>query len=550
MGSTTASMAKEYILPRRILASFKAENGAALLKDGYDQPVLHAEAFCTLQAGGYILLDFGTEISGGAQLIVYHCGEKRNAEIRIRFGESAMEARADLGEKNAGNDHAVRDAVIYVSRFGQDEYGNTGFRFIRVDNADSVPISFLQIKAVWNKRIIDRAGRFSCGDGTVDKIYETGAHTVYLNMQNYIYDGVKRDRLVWMGDLHPEISAIAMLYGYDGIVEKTLDFMRDGYGPDTWMNGIPSYSMWWLITHRTWYGHFGNAGYLARQKGYMKKLALNLAAAVRPDGSYALDERFFDWPSRGFADAENCGVHALLVIALRAAAEMLRLLGEEAAAGACLSSALRLEKNAPDFRKGNKGSAALLVLAGLADAETADRELFRGGADGVSPFMAYYIFSAMAKAGNTGGALRVLKEYYGAMLSLGATSFWEAFDIDWLKGAKPVDALLEAGEYDVHGDNGKHCYTGYRNSLCHGWACGFVAFLYERVLGIRILEPGCKKLRISPDLGDLKWAEGTMPTPYGTIRVRAEKKKNGQTETEVYPPSEKIEIVRRNEYGG
>ena len=36
-------------------------------------------------------------------------------------------------------------------------------------------------------------------NGTND-IYETAAHTGHLNMQKYLWDGVKRDRLSWAGD--------------------------------------------------------------------------------------------------------------------------------------------------------------------------------------------------------------------------------------------------------------------------------------------------------------------------------------------------------------
>ena len=46
-------------------------------------------------------------------------------------------------------------------------------------------------------------------------------------------------------------------------------------------------------------------------------------------------------------------------------------------------------------------------------------------------------------------------------------------------------------------DFGKFCYTQFRPSLCHGWASGQTAFLSEYVLGVKILEPGCRKVKIS-----------------------------------------------------
>ena len=42
------------------------------------------------------------------------------------------------------------------------------------------------------------------------------------------------------------------------------------------------------------------------------------------------------------------------------------------------------------------------------------------------------------------------------------------------------------------------------------------------VLGVQPKEPGFASVQVEPQLGDLKWAEGTIPTPRGLIRVRWE----------------------------
>ena len=65
----------------------------------------------------------------------------------------------------------------------------------------------------------------------------------------------------------------------------------------------------------------------------------------------------------------------------------------------------------------------------------------------------------------------------------------------------------------------------------------------SHVLGIRILEPGCRKIAVRPFLGDLEWAEGTMATPFGPVRVRAEKTSSGGLDVKVDAPSE-VMVVR------
>ena len=52
-----------------------------------------------------------------------------------------------------------------------------------------------------------------------------------------------------------------------------------------------------------------------------------------------------------------------------------------------------------------------------------------------------------------------------------------------------------------------------------------VPFLSEYVLGVRFAAAGCRKVEIRPDLGDLAWAEGSVPTPQGVLNVRVWREK-------------------------
>ena len=76
------------------------------------------------------------------------------------------------------------------------------------------------------------------------------------------------------------------------------------------------------------------------------------------------------------------------------------------------------------------------------------------------------------------------------MLDLGATSFWEDFDVAWLENAGRIDELPVAGKRDVHATYGEHSYKKLRMSLAHGWALGPTSWLTEHVLGVKVVEPG------------------------------------------------------------
>ena len=111
------------------------------------------------------------------------------------------------------------------------------------------------------------------------------------------------------------------------------------------------------------------------------------------------------------------------------------------------------------------------------------------------------MLQAKAMAGDYTGAMDDICRYWGGMLDLGATTFWEDFDIAWLENAARIDELVPAGKVDVHRTYGDYCYKGLRHSFCHGWASGPTAWLTEHVLGVTIVEPGCRVIRIDPHLG-------------------------------------------------
>ena len=145
------------------------------------------------------------------------------------------------------------------------------------------------------------------------------------------------------------------------------------------------------------------------------------------------------------------------------------------------------------------------------------------------------MLQAQAKAGNYQGAIDVIRTYWGGMLDMGATTFWEDFNLEWIPGSAPIDELIPAGKKDIHGDFGNFCYSRLRHSLCHGWASGPTAWLSEHVLGVKVMTPGCRTLKIEPHLGDLEWVEGTFPTPKGDVRI-SHRKQNGKIVTKVKAP--------------
>ena len=529
-----------FIQPTRVLWKSDAgvQNAENLLAPKPGQSVLkEPQPPCVIAPKAALLLDFGVEIQGCIELFAPMLPDKEPRSVRIRFGESASEAMADIGEKGAQNDHAIRDETVMLPWLGKKIVGPSGFRFVRIDALGAKPVQLSQVRAVLQIRDIPYTGSFKCDDERLNKIWQVGAYTVHLNMQEYLWDGIKRDRLVWIGDMHPETSTIAAVFGANEVVPRSLDLTRDVTPVTEWMNGISSYSMWWVLIHEQWWLHTGDRAYLAQQQPYLTALLKKLARLVGEDGREKIDGmRFLDWPSSPNKQGVTAGLQGLLVMTLESGARMLTTLGDADAARLCGDAAARGRKVVPDVN-GSKSGAALLALAGMTDAKkTANEVLKVGGAKGVSTFYGFYVLQALAKADEMDAALDIVRTYWGAMLDRGATTFWEVFNLDWLKDSARIDELVPAGKKDLHGDFGAYCYEGFRHSFCHGWASGPTAWLSQNVLGIQPVEPGFATVRIAPQLGSLKWVEGTYPTPRGPIHVRHERQPDGTIKSEVKLP--------------
>lgn len=530
---------RSFVMPERIVWSSPTgvEHPERLLRCD--------DTVCTLRPsddGGPpgVVLDFGRELHGGVRLDVPSTSTGKAASIRVRFGESVTEAMSEPNQ-----DHTIHDHQALAPWYGHTEIGNTGFRFVRIDLTDAeTSIDLRQVRAVFLRRPDPWLGSFACSDERLDAIWRTGAYTVHLCMQDHVWDGIKRDRLVWIGDLHPEAMVIATVFGSHPIVPASLDYVRDRTPLPGWMNGISSYSLWWILLQRDWYRYTGDLEYLGAQRTYLVELLRLVEEKVGDDGVERLDGlRFLEWPTSEDPTAIDAGLQALAALALQAGAWLCTEIGEPQAAARAFAAHTRAlgGVRAPSP---SKQANALAVLAGLLPPDETNERLLAVNPDrGISTFYGYYVLQARAQASDWTGCLDLIRSYWGAMLDRGATTFWEGFDLDWLPNAWRIDEITPTGMRDLHADFGNWCYKGLRHSLCHGWAAGPTAWLTEHVLGLSPAAPGFRRLRVAPRLGDLDWASGSLPTPRGLVSVEHRRRPDGTVDTQVQAPAD-VEVER------
>ena len=274
---------KEKMMPIQIKDQNAIGNAEELLIEK-EACISFSPDHCALfeQKGSFVVLDFDKELCGGIRIVA------RNAEgianFRITFGESLTETLSSIGEKNATNNHSPRDFQIEVPTLSDLTYGQTGFRFVRIELLSENPVTIRNIFVINTLPYFEKEAVIKTSDEQLNKIIETAAYTLKLNFQNgYIWDGIKRDRLVWCGDLHQEIVTSLYLFGDNKNIPNSLSFLRNETPGDQWINRIPTYSAWWVINLCDYCQMTGNMDYFEANFDYAEAVFNHLNDNV--DGS-------------------------------------------------------------------------------------------------------------------------------------------------------------------------------------------------------------------------------------------------------------------------
>jgi len=545
----------KYVNATRIIyTEGEVSSTEALLKEKTLQIGLNETDVCLMKGVSSVILDFGKEVSGGARILTFSAEGKKT--VRLRFGESVGETCSETetpDEKGrlATNDHSLRDFCIDLQRYSDMTFGQTGFRFLRIDTlGEDTEITLKTVVAAVDTDTREEIGSFECDDEQVNEIWKTAAYTLRLCLQNgYLWDGIKRDRLVWIGDLYPEVRAAHCVFGNIPETLNCLDFSMMQAPLPRYINDMPTYSLWWVINLREAYLASGEKEpfikYLPYAKGILEQI---ISPSVAEDGKASYSFNYIDWPSCAqegedlHAEREEerfAGVAYLTKVAVDALMDLFTVFGEDTAL--CEDVLARLAKKKYDINL-YKQIAAMGAWAGDMS-ESIKNTLMRDGAKGLSTFQSYPILTAVANFGEYDAALSMMKEYYGGMLSVGATTFWEDFDLNWLENCIRLDEMPVEGKKDIHGDYGAFCYKSYRHSFCHAWSAGVIPYLVETVAGIRPEGAGMRRIKIQPHLSGLKHVKVNYPTTCGVVSVEHTLQADGSVATKVSAP-EGIEIIQ------
>jgi len=468
-----------------------------------------------------IVLDFGRELTGRVEIV---SDSDTPVTLTVQMGESESETMKVpfLGVHQ-----------MTIPPHGTGHSSKTAFRYAKIRFVGGGPE--LRFKAIRVDHIyypVHYAGSFESSDPLLNRIWETGAYTAHLCMQDGVWDASKRDRGRWMGDTDVSGRVIEDVFGERPLMEDTLDRLMGPAPVDQHVNGIPGYSSFWFTETADFYRHTGSKEFLEREHGRMVQLLDFVDREFDERNVYANKSKvwlYVDWSPELNGDTPETRRATTLEFyrAYREAVWMLRELGDTANADKYERRAAALQTGAQrylfDASTGSFGprwqTNAAAVIGGAATHDEYPSiwknvlsQVGKGDTHGLilSPYYNYYVIRAMAETGHREQALDWIRQYWGGMLHEGATSFWEAYDPSWYKE-------------DFHSSLQSDNRSGYFVSLAHGWSAGPTAWLMEEVLGIEPTGPGFSTVDIRPDLVDLAWAKGAEPTPNGLLKVDVKK---------------------------
>ncbi len=466
-----------------------------------------------------IVLDFGRELTGRVEIV---SDSEQPVTLSVQMGESESETMKVpfLGVNQ-----------MTVAAHGTGYSPKTAFRYAHLRFLAGAPqIRFKSIAVDHIFYPVTYTGSFESSDPLLNRIWEVGAYTAHLCMQDGVWDASKRDRGRWMGDTDVSGRVIEEVFGERPLMEDTLDRLMGPAPVTEHVNGIPGYSSFWFTGVADYYRHTGSKAFLEREHTRMLQLLAVIDREFDDRNLYANTSKvwlYVDWSPELNGDTSETRRATTLEFyrAYREGVFLLRELGDTANASKYEQRAIAIKAGAEQYlltpATGTFGprwqTNAAAIVGGAAGPDrypdlwkNVFAQVGQGGTRGliISPYYNFYVIKAMAQLGHRPEALAWIRQYWGGMLSEGATSFWEAYDPGWYKE-------------DFHSSLQSDNRSGYFVSLAHGWSAGPTAWLMEEVLGIQPTGAGFSTVDIRPDLAGLDYARGTEPTPTGVLSVDA-----------------------------
>jgi hypothetical protein len=443
----------------------------------------------------------------------------------------------------------MNNSFRYVCRAGVQHYRcivRRGFRYswMSVRHFHSpVRIRFVRIRM--STYPFTNAGDFACSDDQLTEIWKAGVHSVRCCAEDTYTDCPTYEQTLWVGDARNEALVDLIANGDPRLSRRCLvltgrSLMRspitESQVPSGWQNILPAWTFLWMRWAQEHFLHTGDREAAKELLEYLNRNFQGIHAAINDLGLFEMHAwNLFDWapmdtPARGIVTHVSC----LAVQALRQSANLAEAMQQKSRSNAWRKLAdqiatavnkhlwsdkaqayidcIRADGSPSDVLSQQTQTAA--YISGVASGTRANRcaEIIHNAPKGFvkagSPFFMFFLLEALVRQNDFDGLIDTIRNYWGKQIEAGATTFWEMY----------------------HENEPR-----LTRSHCHGWSAAPVVFLTQHVLGIQPAAPGYARVRIAPQLGNLKWAQGRVPTPHGVVSC-SWKRTSDQLEMHVETP--------------
>ncbi len=458
--------------------------------------------------------------------------------------------------------------------------GYRAFRFARVFVLSGSAV-ITSARVLESPSVRTPRGWFLSSDDLLNRIWYSSAYTAQLMVLpndpaildprgcampggptlDVVVDGAKRDRCPWLGDQTVEDPTLFLIGGDLGsAIENTLSVFADAQLPNGYIPASPSQAF--AAQLFDYPADFPIAvDQLMLYRGDLKLVNTYWPVIVKlldtwypshTDANGLLEDPF---PPGDYAYIQRAGplvayYNALYVLSLKAGAAIAAAIGQQDDASRWLARATSIgaafgatfwDSSAGAFKDSPSGPVvhpqdgnAFAILAGLAtpaqavsalaylDKTThqawgdsiADNDTWATPAWGMSPsqrvypFISYFDVLARFQTGEDRSALEELRRTWGWMLDANH----QATGTTW-------EAIGAGGNIDGY----EQAFT----SMASGWSAGAAPALTNYALGVRPTGAAFSSFDAIPHPGDLAWAQGSVPTPSGSITFGWKRIKGG-----------------------
>ena len=398
---------------------------------------------------------------------------------------------------------------------------------VNVTNVTS-PVEILDAGAVFTSQPVDYRGSFECSDEKLNSLWKVSRWAVQICMHTHHLDSPNHQEPISdPGDYLIEAMVAHYAFAQPWLARQDIRKFAWLLKDEKYGNFHTSYSIGWLQMLMDYYDYTGDKSLILEMAPYVHELMDTYATWRGKNGiiSEAPNYMFMDWVSIG-----GFGCHHPPAVIGQGYLTAFYYHGMEMASrvAAEMGDTTRVEKYA-------------LLRHEIADAFerelwVANKGLYRDGKP----------FQTSVKPGKWLPADKAIETFSPhvnllAVLYDLAPKERQTSIIDQVMAEKPLNtqpwfmhwvfqAIDHAGVFNKYGTDQirrwqivpetqsfKEMWGG--GDLSHGWCSTPLVQMSSRILGVTPSAPGFQKIAIRPELGDLKWAKGVVPTPHGDVSV-------------------------------